>query len=218
MHNCRETKEQITELLLDGADGALNEVLVAELRGCSECRTEFNSLNATLRVTTRLRETAAPAESYWSGYHARLREKLSGANAQSRKEEPGFAFAALRLCMRTTVRVPVPLVVAVIMAFAVLGLFAIRTARGTTSPAPIVVHVPVEVPVVQEKTITRVVYRDRRWPARSSNRIINGSKIESTFARSQKPQNEDVPASLVGFKPTDEVKLTIIKGGSPNEK
>jgi hypothetical protein len=77
------------------------------------------------------------------------------------------------------------------------------------------VHVPVEVPVVQEKTITRVVYRHRRVHARGSN--IKGSKVENIFARSQKPRT-DMPPSLVGFKPTDDVKLTVIKGGSANEK
>jgi len=27
-----------------------------------------------------------------------------------------------------------------------------------------------------------------------------------------------MPSSLAGFKPSDEVKLTVIKGGVPNEK
>jgi hypothetical protein len=212
MHNCSETKEQITELLLDGADRRPSE------DWCSECRAEFDALNATLRMTARLRETAAPAEDYWIGYHARLREKLSRAKAQRRKAEPASAFAPLRLGVRTTVRVPVPLVIAVFLAFAVLGIFAIRTARETTNPTPIIVHVPVEVPVVQEKVVTRVVYRERRANPRSSKQIINAARIETTFAKSQKPRSEDIPASLTGFKPADEIKFTIIKGGSPNEK
>ncbi len=205
MHNCSETKEQFTELLLDGVDRRPDE------GWCSECSAEFDALKTTLRITTRLREAAVPVEGYWMGYHARLREKLSHAKAQRRKEETASFLAPLGLCVRTAVRIPVPLVAAVVLAFAVLALFA---TRKTTNPAPIVVHVPVEVPVIQEKTVTRVVYRNRRSPARSSNRM--GSKSESTFARSQKPA--DMPASLVGFKPTDEVKLTVIKGGSPNEK
>ena len=210
MHNCRETKEQITELLLDGVDRRPDE-------GCSECSAEFDALKTTLRITTRLREAAVPVEGYWIDYHARLREKLSRAKAQRRKEEPWYAFAPLRLCVRTTVRVPVPLVVAVILAFAVLGLFAIRAAREATDPAPIIVHVPVEVPVVQEKVVTRVVYRQRRLPPRSSKQIIS-TKVETTFAKSQKPRSEDIPASLTGFKPAEEIKFTVIKGGSPNEK
>ena len=211
MHNCRETKEQITELLLDGVDRRPEE-------GCSECNAEFDALKTTLRITTRLREAAVPVEGYWIDYHARLREKLSRAKAQRRKEEAGSSFAPLRLCMRTTVRVPVPLVIAVILAFAGLGLFAIRAARETTNPTPIIMHVPVEVAVVQEKIVTRVVYRERRSLPRTSKQIINAAKVETTFAKSEKPQTGDIPATLTGFKPAEEIKFTVIKGGSPNEK
>ena len=81
MHNCKDEKEHLTELALDEA------VLPAELRKCDECRAEFEALSATLRAMSRLRETVAPPESYWPGYHALLREKLSRAEAQSRKEQ-----------------------------------------------------------------------------------------------------------------------------------
>lgn len=202
MHDCRETKERITELVLDGID---DEVLQMELNKCAECRAEFDALNATLRITTRLRETAAPAESYWAGYHARLREKIEcsvngfDAKAQRRRAESTSFLAALRLCVRTTVPVPVPLIVAVVVAFAAVALIAIPGFRQPTSQTPSIVHVPVEVPVVQEKIVTRVVYRERRLPARASKRTSNAEpKVEGTFAK---------------FKPSDEVKLTVIKGG-----
>src|SRR5215211_1684375 len=87
MHNCRETKEGLAEMVLDGVDCG------AELNECAECSTEFAALNATLRMTRRVSEAAAPAESYWSGYHARLRDKLalsegiSHAKAQRCKQD-----------------------------------------------------------------------------------------------------------------------------------
>ena len=206
MHDCREVKEQITEMVLDGVDDRQDEVLLTELNGCAECRAEFDALSATLRITTRLRETAGTAESYWVGYHTRLREKIEhsakdfDAKAQRRKGVRMFLFAPLRFCVRTTVPVPVPLIVAVVLAFAAI-------VPGTKQPAPqspAIVHVPVEVPVLQEKIVTRVVYRQRRLPARTVKQSINAEpKVESTFAK---------------FKPADEVKLTVIKGGSPYEK
>ena len=203
MHDCREVKEQITELVLDGID---DEVLQNELSKCAECRAEFDALNATLRITTRLRETAAPAESYWVDYHARLRQKIESsakifdAKTQRRKAESRFFLAALRLSVRSTVPVPVPLIVAVVLVFAAIVLGA----RQPSSQIPPIVHVPVEVPVIQEKIVTRVVYRERRLPARSPKRTSNAEpKIESTFAK---------------FKPSDEVKLTVIKGGHRDEK
>ena len=222
MHNCRETKERLTELALDEA------VLPAELSKCEECRAEFDALNATLRATTRFRETVAPSEDFWIGYHARLSEKLFRAKAESRKEkrkeELAPLFAPLRLCVRTgsrllksSVPVPVPVGIAVIILFSILGVSAFR--RSAAPPqSPTVIHVPVEVPVIQEKAITQVVYRDRRRTSKPSKRAGLAPTSENTFARSQKPRQDDLPINLNGFKPTDEVKLTVIKGGIPNEK
>ena len=218
MHNCRDAKERLTELALDEA------VLPVELSKCDECRTEFEAINATLRATARLRETVAPSESYWPGYHARLRQRLtkeSPAKAPRRKEEivPIFAssFAPLRLCgrllvksLKSSIPVPVPLGIAVLILFSILGLFAIRRSSGQPQ-SPMVIHVPVEVPVIQEKTVTQVVYRERRRTSKPSKRATLAPTSESTFARS-------LPINLDGFKPTDEVKLTVIKGGIPNEK
>ena len=210
MHNCKDTKERLIELALDRA------VLPAELSRCDECRAEFEALDATLRATSRLRETVAPREEYWIGYHALLREKLA-RRKEVRKEEFAPLFAPLRLCVRllvtslkSSVRVPVPAGIAVIILVSLLALFAIRQSAARPQ-SPIVVHVPVEVPVVQEKTITQVVYRERRRTSKPSKRVTDTPAPESTVARSR-------PINLDGFKPTDEIKLTVIKGGIPNEK
>ena len=199
MHNCKETKERLIEIALDEG------VLPVEVSRCDECRAEFEGLDATLRATARSRETVVLP----NGYHERLRERLFHATAQSgkerRKEKFAPLFAPLRLCVRT---VPVPLGVVVILLF--LLLFAFRPSAAPPQ-GPIVVHVPVEVPVVQEKTVTQVVYRNRRRTPKPSKRAATIPAPETTFARSQ-------PINLDGFKPTDEVKLTVIKGGIPNEK
>jgi len=217
MHNCKETRERLTEILLDDDVGA--EKLLDQ---CEECRAEFESLAATLRITARLRETVMPAEDYWPGYHAQLRQRLSfhakaqrlrHAEAQREELKPGlgFIFASLReplrLCVKTFL-LPMPLGVALFAIGLVLAFFAVRTTQQpvTQSQAPVIVKVPVEVPVVQEKVVTKVLYRDRKPISRPSNRLVP----ENSFARSQE--------TLSGFKPTDEVKLTVIKGGSPNEK
>jgi hypothetical protein len=228
MHNCKETREQLTELLLDG-DGRAERVLGQ----CVECRAEFEALAATLRMTARVRETAMPAESYWTGYHALLRGRLEEfhAKAQRPNEKPqrkelkpglGFIFASLRrplrLCVRTFFRpVPVPLGVALFAVGSLLALFTIRAQPQRSQPllTPVVEQVPLEATTVQDKVVTRVVYRDRCRMSKTSKRVVTRPPAENTVARSQKPQPED---TLSGFKPTDEVKLTVIKGGSPNEK
>lgn len=230
MHNCKDTKEQLTELVLDGVDGGVEKTLAAELNQCRACRTEFEELSATLRITARLRETAAPAESYWTGYHALLRQKLlnaeeqAPAKAQRRKDELGplfvFSSAPLRPFVRALLRpIPVPLGAAALVVCAMLGLFALSARREPVPQNPIVVQVPVQVPVIQEKSVTRIVYRDRRsHSSRSAKRSLAGPNTEGTFARTQKPRNDELPVTLTGFKPNDEVKLTVIKGGSANEK
>src|SRR5262249_35805557 len=144
-------------------------------------------------------------------FHAKA-QRLKHAEAQRKDLKPGlgFVFASLRpplrLCVKTFLRpVPVPLGFALLAVASVLALFAVRTAQQpiTQPQAPIVVHVPVEVPVVKERTVTQIVYRDRQKPLRSAKRSVVAPTVQNTFAQ---------------FKPTDDVKLTVIKGGSPNEK
>jgi hypothetical protein len=241
MHNCKETRELFTELLLDGMDLRSDQAISAELSRCDECRAEFEALSATLRVTSRLSETAAPAEDYWSAYHSKLRQRLvnaqtasttSRAKAQRHKDELGPLFEPLRpragtsllaRFLKTSVPVPVPLAAALVIAAALLIPFAIRAARKDVQTTTTIVRVPVEVPVVQEKPViqekivNRVVYRDR-LVVRGIRRATEASGSESTFAKSQRSRTESMPASFAGFKPSDEVKFTVIKGGVPNEK
>jgi len=110
--------------------------------------------------------------------------------------------------------VPVPVGAAVLLMFALSLIFLTRRAVKVATPPPTVsvVHVPVEVPVIQEKVVTKVIYRESKRKAVSSR--ANQGVADSSLAKSQKV---NVP-SLIGFKPTDEVKLTVIKGGSPDEK
>ena len=233
MHNCKETREIFTELLLDGIDFRSDQAISAELSRCSECRAEFETLSATLRMTSRVSEVATPAKDYWPAYHAKLRQRLvdaqtpttSRAQAQRHKEKLGPLFEPLRpgagnslfvRLLKATVPVPLPLAIALVIAAALLIPFAIRAARVQPSNTTTIVRVPVEVPVVQEKIVTRVVYRDRQPVVRATKRATDASRAESTFAKWQR--TEAVPAGLIGFKPSDEVKLTVIKGGVPNEK
>jgi len=211
MHSCKETKERITELLLDEADSTPDTTLSAELLKCGDCRNEFATLKATLRMTKRSREQSAPTEAYWNTYHAKLRFKLVHANSTDESHRPSLVARFFNF----SIPVPAPVALALMLVVALLVPTVMRADRQPTAPPPQIVQVPVEKPVIQEKVVTRVVYRERRLPARVSKRVVDeASKVEDTFAKSQKPQTE-IPASFAGFKPTEEVKLTVIKGGSP---
>ncbi len=206
MHNCKTTRERLTELLLDGVDP--RAVLATDLRECAECREECGELSETLRSTARLIETATPPDSYWPGYHARLKQRLRAA--QQPRVEPGqYQPVAEHVASRSwlsrlffsSIRVPAPVGLALLVILGVAVVFSIRV------PAePVIVQVPVEVPVpvIQEKTVERIVYREK--PARRSKSTPIAPKSDPTVA------------TLQGFTPTEEVKLTVIKGGSANEK
>ena len=199
MHNCKTTRERLTELLLDGVDPRV--VLSKDLRACVECREEFGELSDTLRATTRFIETATPPESYWPGYHARLKDRLRAA--QQPRVVPGQYDAEKRFWLTrflfSSIRVPVPVGIAVVLIVTLALVFSIRV------PAePVIVQVPIEVPVVQEKTVERIVYREK------TSRRSKPTRISQT--------TDSTLATLQGFTPAEEVKLTVIKGGSANEK
>ncbi len=192
MHNCKTTRELLTELVLDGS--ALPAPLSTELRECAECREEFRTLKETLRLTTRLIETATPPDSYWPGYHASLRQKLT--RIPNTNLSNGANRSWLMRFFTSSIRVPVPAALALILVLGLAFLFKIRV------PAePVIVNVPIEVPVIQEKEkiVERVIYREK--PTRRARREPVPSK------------NESVLATLDGFEPAEEARLTVIKGG-----
>lgn len=210
MHSCKTTRDLMTEVLSDGTSPPTPELLI-ELRCCRECRQEFEALKDTLNLTTGVIESVAPPEDYWADYHLALKQKLLASRAPVvTMHQPSWI---MRL-FRTSVPVPVPVGLALVLLFGVALFFATRAATPKQPEAPVVVRVPVEVPVPQEKIVTRIVYRDRYRPV--VPRKSNQTNETSTLARTQK--NEAIPSSLVGFKPLEEIKLTVIKGGTGNDK
>jgi hypothetical protein len=203
MHNCKTTRERLTELLLDGVDP--RAVLATDLRECVECREECSELTETLRFTTRLIETATPPDSYWPGYHARLKERLRAAQqplvALGQDQQVESRPSWLSRFFFSSIRIPVPVGLALLL---IAGLAFVFSRNVPAEPSIVQVPVEVRVPVIQEKTVERIVYRERRSQRPKSTRISS--------------QTDPTIATLQGFTPTDEVKLTVIKGGSTNEK
>ena len=210
MHSCKKTRDLMTELLSDGTSPPTHELLI-ELRCCPECRQEFKALKDTLSLTTGVIESVAPPEEYWTDYHLALKQKLLANRAPVVTiHQPSW----LMRMFRTSVPVPVPVGLALVLLFGAALFFATRAATPKQPEAPLVVRERVEVPVPQERIVTRIVYRDRYRP--SMSRKLNQTNDQSILARSQK--NEVIPSGLIGFKPLEEIKLTVIKGGTGNDK
>ena len=72
MHKCNELTNDLIELALK------HQKLPAEIEKCSSCREGFISLRDALRATDGAMKLAQPAEAFWSGYRARLRNRLEG--------------------------------------------------------------------------------------------------------------------------------------------
>jgi hypothetical protein len=111
------------------------------------------------------------------------------------------------------VPVPVPLAIAVFasVVFAFAFMIRARTSSPAVPPATAasVITNTVEVPVVQERVVTRVVYRDRR----------NASpQLAQQLRTRQREETPQVAEGLVGFTPAHEAKLTIIKTSYQDEK
>lgn len=152
---------------------------------------------------------------------------------------------ALRMLLTTSIRVPTPVAAALVLLFGASVFFALHsridatpksvTAKSTES-TPALPQV-VEVPVFKEKLVTRVVYVDASRRPRNDANYVNGRgeggnsnsgdnggdgddsrapviDVTTGVAR-VRPEPRAAVMSLAGFKPTDEVKLTIIKGSDP---
>ena len=235
MHNCRLTRNGLVDLALDELPSAEAEQLLSELNGCSSCREEYAALRNTWRVSAQALQSALPTEEFWPHYHARLKSNLSQHNqAVQRTSTPSLNSppelrirdavvmqnARLRSMawklVTTSVRVPVPVALALVFLFAVIvvslaGRASIRQATNAIPPtqSPSVETRLVEVPVIQERVVTRVVYVEKKS---SRSPVSNSPNRENGFPRAGSNNSAETALSLVGFKPTDQVKLSIIKG------
>jgi hypothetical protein len=221
MHHCKATRKRLIEEAMNQPSSDQSGSLLAEIERCPACREEFASLRSVLRVADQAMESALPEESFWSGYHARLRQSLErDSSVTSRSGSTTGALVGLRHLLRrlatASVRVPVPVAAALIVLFGLTIVFAARARPEPINVASPVITRTVEVPVVQERTVTRVVYRDRPAP-----RDIGRLEKTRTVAKATDRRNdstESTPINLVGFKPTSDPRLTIIKGSYRDEK
>jgi anti-sigma factor RsiW len=234
MHNCKLTRSSFIDLALGEIEPARATQLQAELNDCPGCHEEYESLRSTLHVSNQALRSAVPGEEFWPGYRTRLHAKLLASPTQQ-AESAGETLSALatmslssqvwstlKTLATTSVRVPVPAVLALLLVFGVF-FFVLRGREQVnatpSTPVALVNTRTVEVPIIQEKVVTRVVYvekKGRRSASGTSQSDRTGIPAPNTVAVTV--SNPATALSLVGFKPTNEVKLTVIKGSYKDEK
>lgn len=160
----------------------------------------------------------------------------AGVLAAYREQARGTASLWKRL-LTTKIAVPVPVAAVAVVAL-LLSLAALVLLRGTPTPPaparqanlepqivrsasePAAGERVVEVPVVRERVLTRVVYveRERAPKRRGEGRrlLLSAPEAQEEAAAAARQRREAkeraARASMAGFKPADDVKLRIIKG------
>jgi hypothetical protein len=230
MHNCRKVEKQIVDLLFDGTDAGLKRRLLREIEGCAYCLGQYQSLSDTLLVFERTTKAALPPEGYWPGYNATLRARLS-APVQAIHEEKAVRAPFWQRLFAARLPIPVPVAAALVVGLIVSSALAFRRApvsqtslaQSSSSTAPVRV---VEVPVAQEKIVTRVVYVEKKQAAERSQRpllpaVARTGEISDSIVAGSKPEEETgffTRANLKGFQPADEMKIRVLKRNNTNDK
>jgi anti-sigma factor RsiW len=227
MHNCKSTINSLTDVALKELQPNERELLLAELKDCETCQEEYGSIRETLRLSRQALHSTLPSEEFWTGYHARLINRIENqpaevlAGASSRVWQSRHSFWTL---FTASVRIPVSAVAATLLLL--FGLTAFLSwkllSRNSEAQIPTVITRTVTVPATQEKPqekiITRVVYREKNTRERDRQFDVYKRQLDRTLAQTNGEAADKTPISLIGFKPTDQVKLQVLKGSYRDEK
>jgi anti-sigma factor RsiW len=251
MHDCRTAQERLIDLVFKELDDEQSLRLLQEIEACPECQEQHRSMSLTLFAFDQATSSMLPPENYWSDYHEKLERRLDAAvAAETGTPQPSSVVPLWKRFVNTSIRVPAPVAALALLLLAGSSLFALmRPSSATLAQAVPPASVPadertriVEVPVVQEKVLTRTIYVARNNRAkdemvkdeRDRRGVVPQLAIEERGPDAPATQTvQDVPASnardagdtmqsthaaLAGFKPAGEVKLRIIKGTYRDEK
>jgi hypothetical protein len=267
MHDCRQTQDRLIDVLFDEAGGAERARLLAEVGRCAACAAEYRSLAATLDACEDASAALVPRENYWPRYHAALTRRLLGRTASDARParatgDPQAAAAGRapshvsfrKRLLTTSIRVPAPLAAAATLLLVATSIVALALA-ARPAPDPVFVAAPphagqpsaapqirfIEVPVVEEKIVTQIIYLPRRGDhggggARAKfaprENLAGGGRRNATNATNATGATDATNATgatdantaatpranLSGFKPAGEVNLRIIKGSDAREQ
>jgi hypothetical protein len=233
MHDCRQTKALLTDLVFDELTTDVRQRVLAEIALCTACRAEYGALTSLVRVCDQAKDAAQPLAAFWPDYHARLNARLQSLTLDAPDTAPEPAprpsifsalAASLRRALTATWRVPVPVAAVAALALVVLATFVLLRPAPVrivlAAPSQIESGAPVQtvaVPIVQEKIVTRTVYVTRQTQTRHAS---HPAQIDAARSLAQRSNNESAAAriALAGFRPTGEVKLRVIKGSFTHEQ
>lgn len=224
MHDCDRVQHMLLDLLFNELDSEQRIRALAELENCPVCREHYRSLTHTLDVFDETVSAMAPAERYWTVYEARLQRRLAQPETREVRRAP-----RMRRLWSQSIRVPVPAAAAFTLLLLMTSLLAMRGGPQPIAveppPTPLVVELPriVQVPVVQEKVVKRIVYAAKKAQQSDGAAVLQPFAVDPAepSAAQQAPEKDggDVAgSSLEGFRPASDLKIRIIKVGKEYER
>jgi anti-sigma factor RsiW len=222
MHDCRKTKEDLLDLVFNEVDAETELRLLEELEACGDCHTEYGSMQEALSSFDEAVHALVPAGEFWANHHARIEESLEQMSGASR------VLPFWRRTLGASFRIPAHVGIAAALLLAATSVMAIRSfifrpelktvTREAAAATVQYVEVPVEKRVVEERVVTRTVYVTK--PARQNNQNTPSLQdLPGMTAQKTRDENINAPrATLNGFQPPSDVKLTVIKGSFNDEK
>lgn len=131
----------------------------------------------------------------------------------------------------TQVRLPIPVAAVLILLAGALGWVVAGTAKTSgvqvKDQTPIIQTKVVEVPVIQEKIVTRTVYVNRHERLPEAKNLLAANHGVNSKKQTDKPvsiasqvsgDSAYTSVDLSGFQPVDEIKVTVIKGRNSGDK
>jgi anti-sigma factor RsiW len=221
MHSCRRNHDQILDLAFNELSIAERERVSAQISACPRCIEKYKELDETIKAFDLASFVASPSESYWTAYEAGLMNKIRGT-ARTRSERR----SGLDRVLRSTVRIPLPVAAAVLLAFAsTIFVLALRKSEILVVEVPVASPPQtriVEVPVVHEKLLTRTVYIQKKAPLQQPSNPGNRDEPEERLQMVAEGLTEDggsiTSANLEGFKPADDLRIRVIRRNGNVEK
>lgn len=221
MHDCRKTKEDLIDLVFNEASAGEELRLLEELEACRNCRAEYQAMQESLGMFDEAAHAMLPAAGFWPAHHARLEERL----AQALDENGAGPLPFWRRAFGASFSIPVPAAIAAALLLAATSVLAIRSfifrpqapqAAATQTKSIQYVEVPVEKRVVEERIVTRTVYVTKRAAGRGHQAAPSLQDLPGMTAQNAGDDNNKASerATLNGFQPSADVKLTVIKGSS----
>jgi predicted anti-sigma-YlaC factor YlaD len=242
---CEEASLLIEELYDDEIDFRLKARVKEHLAGCTSCSADFDRI---FRLDQLLEKAPAPPPP-----SALLDRKLMKAFERHNKESLKSPAWWQRIFVGS-VSIPKPAFAAILLAIVATITAAIMIERNRSLSSEISTSVPasspivstplppeiiektitVEVPVIRERVVTRVVYVERQnseaikpqkaSSARNGNgenmqkQTLKGDDINLAMNGSIEDGGYVTRANLTGFQPTTELKTRIIQEPKPDEK